>query len=157
MSISPFLIHVCLDALDSLQTNVLSTFLLGILSIPILQKTAKLPSPNGESFKPHLVIVASDCECYLPMFIAVTNGLFPVHCTAKFPQQSAENSITALDELGPTTYSPDERYATTKLLDILLTRELGERFKNEDFIITSVNPGFSKSEFHRDFPKILRL
>lgn len=58
----------------SLQTNVLSTFLLAALLAPIVAKTAKLPVPlAGSTLKPHLVIVASDSEWIRQTHIHISN------------------------------------------------------------------------------------
>lgn len=43
-----------------LQVNVISTFLLCSLLVPLISKTAKLPAPNGIAFRPHLVVATSD-------------------------------------------------------------------------------------------------
>lgn len=44
-----------------IQTNVIGTGLLGLLLLPLLEKTADLPAPT--SMKPHLTIVASEVHC----------------------------------------------------------------------------------------------
>jgi len=120
------------------QTNVLSTFLLAILSLPLLRHTAKMGPPVKDSnLKPHLVIVASDR-----------------HTVAKFSQKNQPNVFKALDD--ESLYEPKDRYATTKLLDVLLTREMGSLLQNDDFVVCSVNPGLCGTELARDWPIMVR-
>lgn len=48
------------DGFESeLQINALSTGLLALLALPILESTAKNPLPDQESFTPHLTLVGS--------------------------------------------------------------------------------------------------
>lgn len=52
---------------DRLQANVISTGLLGVLLLPILQRTAAMQAPvEGVNLKPHLTIVASDSTSTWP-------------------------------------------------------------------------------------------
>jgi hypothetical protein len=45
---------------DRLQTNVISTFMLATLLVPLLLETAKLPAPVENVYlKPHLVVLTS--------------------------------------------------------------------------------------------------
>src|ERR1700749_1033465 len=48
-----------------IQTNVISTFMLATLLVPLLLKTAKLPAPVANvHLKPHLVTLTSACKFY---------------------------------------------------------------------------------------------
>jgi retinol dehydrogenase 12 len=54
-------------------------------------------------------------------------------------------------------YIQDDRYNTSKLLDVMLTRELARRLdslENNPIIVNSINPGLCKSELfrHAKFP-----
>ncbi|KAG8816792.1 hypothetical protein FRC19_011801 [Serendipita sp. 401] len=122
----------------SLQTNVLSTFLLATLVTPILVDTAKLPAPKqGVALKPHLVIVASD-----------------THVMAKFKTRNESNILSALNS--KEHFDGQDRYPDTKLIDIFMTREMGTtpqlRQGASGIVICSVNPGFCRSQIMREFP-----
>lgn len=124
----------------TIQTNVISTFMLATLLMPLLEKTAKLPSPkHGSDLRPHLVIVSSGA-----------------HAEATFPQKSQPHILNALND--KEQYALMDRYPMTKLLDLLLTRELARHpmFQNGDVVLCSVNPGFCRSELMRDLPRALR-
>ena len=50
---------------DRLQANVVSTGLLGVQLLPLLQRTAAMQAPvEGVDLKPHLTIVASDSASF---------------------------------------------------------------------------------------------
>jgi hypothetical protein len=52
---------------QTLQVNDLSTGLLGVLALPILEKTSKLPPlETSPWFKPHLTVVTSERRLILP-------------------------------------------------------------------------------------------
>ncbi|KAE9969809.1 hypothetical protein BLS_005214 [Venturia inaequalis] len=64
---------------------------------------------------------------------------------AKFPERSASNVFDAFKD--PTSKSQDDRYPTSKLLEILIVRELTTATPN--VVVNSVNPGYCKSELQR--------
>ncbi|PVF95997.1 NAD(P)-binding protein [Serendipita vermifera] len=130
---------------NSLQVNVISTYMLAALMAPLIQKTAKLPDPNPTSpLKPHLVIVASD-----------------VHPFTQFPQRNAPDILTALND--QSTFDASDRYTLTKFLTVVLTRRLAqssfwssEGHSKDDIVICCVNPGFCKTELLRSVPGMAR-
>jgi hypothetical protein len=92
---------------NSIQVNALSTFLLAFLLLPLLRKTTKLSTVN-----PRLVILSSG-----------------VHTWTDIPNyRDEENIFNAMND--KQKFVGNDRYPTSKLLDTLLTRELGERLKN---------------------------
>ena len=74
----------------------------------------------------------------------------PGHRHAKFPQQSAPHSLNALNE--ETQFEYRDRYLTTKLLDIVITRQLAENqmFKNGNVVLCSLTPGLCRSDLMRN-------
>ena len=91
----------------SLEVNALSTFLLAFLLLPILRKTTSLSSVH-----PRLVILSSG-----------------VHAWTNLEEyRDAENIFQAMND--KETFKGEGRYPLSKLLDTLLTRELGERMKS---------------------------
>ena len=121
-----------------ITTNVIGTFLLAILMLPKLRETAR-------RFKtvPRLSIVASD-----------------VHFWPKFPQRASEDIFDALNDEANAQMGL-ERYATSKLLQVLIVRELAARVTAKDPetapIINCMTPGACKSEFDRESSGIARL
>ncbi|RAO66515.1 uncharacterized protein BHQ10_002527 [Talaromyces amestolkiae] len=115
------------------QVNVLSTFMLALALLPKLldTKTRFLEST------PHLTIVSSEA-----------------HHLTKFEEINAPNLYEKLNE--EQSYAQQPRYQVSKLLEILLTRELVARLKaNPKFdtnpvIINLVNPGLCLSSLTRD-------
>ncbi|KIW54138.1 hypothetical protein PV05_06520 [Exophiala xenobiotica] len=125
----------------SLQVNCLSTTLLSLRLLPLLQH----PKPPNNSNKsnstsvPHLVIVASD-----------------IHEIASFSERTAPNILQALNdqkqwEKGQAR-NPAERYALTKLLDHFIAIELADMVTASSkgampsVIVNSLTPGFCKSD-----------
>ncbi|KAG8761684.1 hypothetical protein FRC14_000068 [Serendipita sp. 396] len=127
-----------------LQTNVLSTFLLATLVAPLLINTGKLPPPkSGISLKPHLVIVVSD-----------------VHFIASLKDQYQPDILRSLNTQ-PAKFDYNSRYQDTKLIDVLLTRQLAEhpqlKQDTSGIVICGVNPGFCRSELMRETPSFVRM
>ncbi|KAF7358699.1 hypothetical protein MSAN_01208900 [Mycena sanguinolenta] len=140
----------------TLQTNVLSTGLLGVLLLPLLQTTSKLPSPRPESaIPPHLTITSSE-------------GM----TIAKFSEKSASSILKAMNDQ---SQCPDmlDRYFTSKLLNLFLAREIAKLpqtrgvvikcvllfFSEPDYVLiwafsavySTVTPGLCVSELGRDY------
>ena len=126
-------------ALDELQitTNVVSTFLLALLVLPKLKETAL---KHGS--QPHLTVVTSELhhQTTIPERKALRRG---VHTSL----------LDALND--PRTSSRSGRYPVSKLLQVLMLRELVATL-GEDYpvIINCVNPGFCHSALTRDFAPI---
>ncbi|PVF95994.1 hypothetical protein CPB86DRAFT_787412 [Serendipita vermifera] len=105
--------------------------LLSALLMPLLQKTARMGTPEeGSELKPRLVLISSDA-----------------HVSASFSQKNARSIYKALNK--SLWFNGCERYRTTKLMALLLLRQFsyasGEKEKN-DVVICAVNPGLSKLE-----------
>jgi NAD(P)-dependent dehydrogenase (short-subunit alcohol dehydrogenase family) len=91
----------------SLEVNALSTFLLAFLLLPLLRKTTSLSSVH-----PRIVILSSG-----------------VHTWTNLEEyRDADNTFQAMSD--KEQFKGAGRYPLSKLLDTLLTCELGERLKS---------------------------
>lgn len=80
----------------TVQVNDLSTGLLALLALPLLQKASLNGVPGSEDFKPHLTIVGSE-----------------VHAWAKFAEaKTAGSTLAALDD--PAQFVGADRYNISK-------------------------------------------
>lgn len=85
------------------------------------------------------------------------------HFWAKFKELKAPNAIQELDTSRTCFEGLDklniERYSTSKLLNVLWTRELSTRISKipVNVIINTVNPGFCASSLHRADPSASKL
>jgi len=111
---------------STVQINHLATALLSLLLVPQLQVTAKL---SGNPSR--LTIVSSE-----------------VHMWSNFKELSAPSILHRMDK--EDSFGAPERYNTSKLLNVLWTRELASKIDVSDVIINTVNPGFCGSSLHRD-------
>lgn len=116
---------------QAVQVNVLNTFLLALSLLPKLNETK---STYADS-QPHLVIVSSEA-----------------HRLTKFPEINAPDLYAKLND--EKAFSQQPRYQATKLLEVLLTREIVSRLKSKTgdappVIINIVNPGLCKSTLDR--------
>ncbi|KAF4628887.1 hypothetical protein G7Y89_g9263 [Cudoniella acicularis] len=118
---------------STITVNVISTFLMALLLLPILRT-----SGLKHNITPHLTIVASDA-----------------HFQASFKEQSAPSIFTALSQ--PSHFQSD-RYNVSKLLEILVIRELAPALTSSNnkppIILNTLTPGFCHSELtrHAKFP-----
>ncbi|KAK3985845.1 short-chain dehydrogenase-4 [Cladorrhinum sp. PSN332] len=112
------------------QVNVLNTFLLALALLPRLNDTkTKFPSST-----PHLTVVGSEA-----------------HRLTKFEEINAPDLYEKLNDVSG--YSQQPRYQVSKLLELLLVRELVARLRPAGsktsaappVIINVVNPGLCKS------------
>ncbi|GAA6009759.1 hypothetical protein JCM10207_004183 [Rhodosporidiobolus poonsookiae] len=124
-----------------LQVNDLATGLQAVQLFPLLLKTADLPTPaGGAPLKPHLTVVASD-----------------VHYVAAWTERKAVPSkhsthLAALND--KEIFTTFDRYNTTKLLEILLVRELAKLPSVQGkVVLNTVNPGLTKSSLTREMPR----
>lgn len=122
------------------QVNDLATGLLGLLLLPLLSKTATLPSPTPDiAFKPRLTFVGSE-----------------MHQWASFTESKVEGST--LDALNnPNHFVPDDRYNVTKLFSIYLAHEISKLPVAKDMIVNVVNPGLCISSFRRELPGFVQV
>lgn len=103
---------------------------MALRALPVLAKTV---DNAGSAIKPHLVIVASEA-----------------HELAKLPQQDASNMIAAMS--AKETASPMDSYNASKVLDVMIAREMAKLSIAGKVSVTSVNPGFCKSDLRKDLP-----
>lgn len=133
----------------TLQVNVLSTSLMALHMLDIMQESARA----DPSLKPVLTITASD-----------------MYRMAKFAERNSKDDILkALNNEAQWKESqskggPVERYAVTKLLDIMVMQEiaaLAPRDGNGQPLVTvnTFTPGFCKSELisREEAPLLLRV
>jgi NAD(P)-dependent dehydrogenase (short-subunit alcohol dehydrogenase family) len=106
--------------------NVISTFYLAILMLPKLKSSAK-----EFGIKPRLVIVSSG-----------------IHTRTKFPEWKEPNIFDALDDESKARMG--ERYPTSKLLEVLVVRQIAPELEGSGVILNMLNPGLCHSELARD-------
>lgn len=110
----------------NVQINHLGTSAVSVAVLPALKKTSqKLGSPV------RLTIVSSEGHFWVP-----------------FKERTAENILKRMNDQ-ETFGTQMQRYYTTKLLNVLWTRELSTKVPAESVIINTVNPGFCYSGLHR--------
>ncbi|KAL8878344.1 MAG: hypothetical protein Q9198_003824, partial [Flavoplaca austrocitrina] len=119
---------------STITTNVIGTFLLALLLLPKLRESAR-----EYGTRPRLTVVASE-----------------VHFFTQFPEKDSEDIFGALS--GRDTARMDERYETSKLLQIFYLRALAAHTShpttnnnhNNTIMLNIVNPGLCHSEFNRE-------
>jgi retinol dehydrogenase-12 len=111
----------------NVQINHLGTSLLSILLLPTLQTSAKVTGKPSR-----LTIVTSEGHFWVP-----------------FHERTAPNILARMDEK-ETFGVAMQRYYTSKLLNVLWTRELAGKIDSKEIIINTVNPGFCYSGLHRN-------
>lgn len=133
---------------STITVNVLATFLMALLLLPTLRRTA-----TEFNAQPNLVIVSSDAH-----FVA--GNL--VDQDEQSHQTAARRKI--FDAFKSTSVAPD-RYQTSKLLQVFLTRQLAKEMSkptsksNGKVILNTLNPGFCRTSLFRDnkFPASMFL
>lgn len=112
----------------TVTVNVISTMLLTLLLLPKLQETAEqYPDRNT----PRLTVVVSETHAWTP-----------------FPEWKSSNTFQTLNDKD--TADMENRYATSKLMEILLLREMVTRISGSGVIINMVNPGLCHSKLARE-------
>ncbi|VDB90975.1 unnamed protein product [Peniophora sp. CBMAI 1063] len=122
---------------QTLHVNVLSALLLPVLLIPAAQRAATA-HPGS---KPRLVIVGSDVHYWAEMPEKVVHGPSGKVLTEL---NKPENWLKA------STQQP--RYNQSKLLILLLIRELSKHLERTPLIAVVVNPGYCVSALRRNLP-----
>lgn len=107
---------------------MISTGLLALLALPKLSATANLPGNNS---KAHLVTISSH-----------------IHEWVKLPQQEAPTLLAALNDKSQAVNA--ELYNTTKLLVLLLTRELAKLPAAQKVVVNTASPGICVSQLRRN-------
>jgi len=110
----------------TITVNVISTFYLALLLLPKLKASAK-----QFNIQPRITIVSSE-----------------VHGLTKFPQWKEPHIFDALDVESKTALR--ERYPTSKLLEVLIVRQIAPQLEGSGVIINMLNPGLCHSELARD-------
>ncbi|MCJ1371483.1 hypothetical protein MMC20_002700 [Loxospora ochrophaea] len=110
-----------------IAVNVIGTFYLALLLLPKLKSSAK-----EFGIQPHLTIVTSE-----------------VHGWTQFPEWKGSKIFDALDD--EATARMGERYPTSKLLEILVVRQIAPKLQASGVILNMLNPGLCHSELARDF------
>lgn len=110
----------------TITINVISTFLLALLLVPKLKQSAK-----EFTITPRLTIVTSE-----------------VHGWTKFPEWKEDDIFEALDK--PSSKAMKERYPTSKLLEVLVIRQLAPQLESSGIILNTLNPGLCHSELTRE-------
>ncbi|KAF1819678.1 NAD(P)-binding protein [Dissoconium aciculare CBS 342.82] len=112
---------------NTIAINVISTFLLALMVLPKLQETAKTFSTV-----PDLTIVASD-----------------MHYLSNLSEQKSDN---ILREFNTPTDDMVGRYATSKLLEVMIVRELARRnpFNQLGVVVNCLTPGWCHSTLDRN-------
>lgn len=118
---------------SGIMVNVIGTFYLALLMLPKLKAAAK-----EFNIQPRLTIVSSE-----------------THAFPKFPEKTAPEIFKALNK--DAKFDPGERYPVTKLLEVLLVREMAPRMEGSGVILNIVNPGLCHSELSRDGPWFLEV
>ncbi|CAD6565979.1 MAG: hypothetical protein CYPHOPRED_000123 [Cyphobasidiales sp. Tagirdzhanova-0007] len=111
-----------------LQVNGIATALLARLLLPLLQRSAVLPSPPGSSlvsFKPHITISAS----HLYRFIT------------KLPEDGSGNVINGMNE----NFSLANTYNQTKLIAVLIVQTVAQ-IAGQNVIVNNGDPGYCETD-----------
>ncbi|KAI9929397.1 hypothetical protein MW887_000866 [Aspergillus wentii] len=111
----------------TITVNVISTILLALLLLPKLKETAK-QTPLSP---PRLSIVTSE-----------------VHAFSNLPEWKTENTFATLDD--EKTAIMGSRYHVSKLLEVLVVREIAPKLADSGVILNMLNPGFCHSSLQRD-------
>ncbi|RYO92553.1 hypothetical protein DL766_002366 [Monosporascus sp. MC13-8B] len=113
--------------------NVISTWLMALLLLPVLRETkARFYDQQGESGLPHLCVVGSNAQFY-----------------TQFEQRNEPSIFEALRGSGDMR----NRYANTKLMSLLIMREVAKRMDEggkPQIVLNMVDPGFCQSDLLRE-------
>jgi retinol dehydrogenase 12 len=117
----------------SLQVNHLSSALLTLYLLPVLQKTSR-----------HLK---------LPTRLTTTSS--EVALWTQFKEHRADNILHFLNDRHNFGSDHLDRYSVTKLLNMFWIRELATRVSGDEVVINLVNPGSVNTGLHRDGQKTI--
>ncbi|KAF7309007.1 hypothetical protein MKEN_01101700 [Mycena kentingensis (nom. inval.)] len=116
---------------ETLQVNLLATGLLGVLLLPILNKTTALP--DSKPIAPHLTLTGSTA-----------------HCLYAFPQRKHRSGILqALND--EKQGQKKDRYPTSKLLLILYARELASLRLAANVVVSVADPGLCATNIGSEY------
>jgi NAD(P)-dependent dehydrogenase (short-subunit alcohol dehydrogenase family) len=124
------------DNETSITVNVVSTFMLGLLLLPVTRKTAA-----EHNVQPRMTYLVSD-----------------LHLLDSFPERKASNIFEQINS-ETSASGLRKRYITTKTMDVLLAREFSKKTrspaKSQPIIVNYVNPGFCQSDLGRNHSGIM--
>ena len=121
--------EVCEGYERQVTVNVLSTFLITLQLLPTLRRTT-----TRFNTLPHIVVVASDAHYY-----------------TAFPQRDAPSVFEALRG----NDQPTDRYNVTKLLQVLVVRELAAEMDKAGaprVVLNALTPGLCRTDLFREVP-----
>ncbi|VDB90987.1 unnamed protein product [Peniophora sp. CBMAI 1063] len=127
---------------QTLQVNDLSALLLTVLLIPAAQRAAAARPASH----PRLVIVGSDIHYYAEMPEKVLHG---PSGGVLHELNKPENWLKALGQ--------QPRYNQSKLIILLLVRELAKHLENTPLIPVCANPGFCVSALRRNLSSAVQV
>lgn len=113
---------------STVTVNVISTFLLAFLLVPKLKDTAK-----KYNVSPRLTIVTSE-----------------VHKRTTFPERENADVFKAISDRSKADMAT--RYPLSKLLEVLVVRQIAPKFKSSGVTLNMLNPGFCRSSLARSAP-----
>lgn len=119
---------------SSIAINVLGTFLLALLLLPALRETARRLRRETT-----LTVVSSGAHG---------------HCT--FPEWRGGETGSVLEALNKSE-DLSERYPVSKLLEVLVVRQLAPRLEGSGVVLNMVSPGLCHSELAREAGLQLRV
>ncbi len=125
----------------SITVNVLSTFLLMFMILPLMEKTAKMSPP----LPPRICVTASEVHSWVT---------FP---PANYPEGKMLASMS--DEATQKDKIANKRYPESKLLQVLLVRAIAPlmRKANSGVVLNMLNPGLCHSSLSRDGSFVLEI
>ena len=114
------------------QTNTLGSLYLGLLLLPTLRKTKSVRGKPGR-----LLFISSE-----------------VHAFSNFTKSALPNAYRTLTEDFPNTAN-GQPYHTSKLLTVLLAKQLADKVDSSEVIVGLATPGYAESELLKDFKGIV--
>ena len=121
---------------STITVNVVSTFLLALLLVPKLKQTKDTVKETA----PSLSIVTSE-----------------VHAQPKFPERNSDQIFKTLSSDRSPDMEVNERYSLSKLLEVLVVREVAAGFGQKGIILNMLNPGLCHSALSKDGGLVLQI
>ncbi|KAJ4354137.1 uncharacterized protein N0V89_005870 [Didymosphaeria variabile] len=118
----------------NVQINHIGTSAVSLAILPALKHTAQRYNTPSR-----LIIVSSEGHFWIP-----------------FKERSAGKILAKMDE-EETFGTQQQRYYTSKLLNVLWTRELASKVDKEEVVVNTVNPGFCYSGLHRHSASVINV
>jgi NAD(P)-dependent dehydrogenase (short-subunit alcohol dehydrogenase family) len=124
----------------SVEVNLLSSALLGLLLLPKLQETAKLPSPDGS--RPHLSIL---------------NSIVIFTVDEKMVPSDGQKLVQRLDDAKK--WDPIRQYLLVKIATWYATKGIAELFdqRQSNVVVNATCPGLCSTNMARDVPSVFKI